>query len=155
MSLELFNEDVLAMARTIWGEGRSESKAAKIAMGWVIRNRAVAKTQTIFDACKEFDCWADDTRQRMESLSDGELAPLKAIAKDVIFGKHEDPTCGATRYHPIMRTSHTQTWPPAWTEGYVGTTIGRNIFYAVPINGADRRDQPNLDGMIIKVQVDF
>jgi N-acetylmuramoyl-L-alanine amidase len=28
------------MGRTIWGEARGESRSGKIAIGWVIRNRA-------------------------------------------------------------------------------------------------------------------
>lgn len=65
------------MALTIYGEARGEPVEGQIAVGWVIKNRAVAWNKGIIEVCvqpEQFSCWNEN---------DPNYTPLVALAKQV------------------------------------------------------------------------
>ena len=113
-------EDTKIMAKTIWGEARGESDEGKIAVGWVIRNRAEKPKwwgKTISGVCLkkwQFSCWNsnDPNANKIANLSDEELTPFILIAKSILDGDVDDPTGKSTHYHV-----HGMKNMPKWSEG--------------------------------------
>ena len=127
-------EDLDAMARTVYGEARSESFLGQAAVGFVIRNRAAkggwwGKTiKAVCYAPKQFSCHnpTDPNRRRCRQAkaTDPAFQSSLAAAAAVLAGLIEDPTGGATHYHA------TSIPPPAWAVGKTPTvTIGAHAFY--------------------------
>lgn len=132
-------ESLDVMARTIWGEARGESHQGRIAVGWVIRNRAEMDLHNdgmpdwwgegIVGVCKrpgQFSCWnkSDVNRAKLLSVTPKDVAfsgCLKA-ARAVLTGEASDPTKGATHYH-------TAAVSPPWAKGLKYATIGNHRFY--------------------------
>lgn len=141
-------ETILMLARTLWGEARSEGRQGMTAVAHVIKNRAENPTnakrgyrlygkgiQGVISKNKAFSAWnkSDINRDKMLSLdaSDSNLsgANLRAwkdalqIAADVVDGKSQDPTKGATHYH-------TNSVNPGWAKhGEIVANIGDHKFY--------------------------
>jgi len=122
------------MARTLWGEARGEPYAGKLAVAWVIRNRARNKHRketTLAGVCTEpsqFSCWNfdDPNRAKMEAIdySDPHFCECLRAALEVMHAPMEaDPTHGAEYYHA--------NWvDPYWARGKTATaTIGGHKFY--------------------------
>lgn len=131
-------EDVQIMARTIFGEARGEIDEGKIAVGWVIRNRAAKYGCSIAEACLKsvhFSCWnnaaSNDANQlSMLTANLGERAYARCMvaACQVAYGLVQDPTAGATHYHANYIP------PPTWAKDKTGrqlphVAIGRHLFY--------------------------
>ena len=126
-------EDILIMARTIYGEARSESYKGKKAVGHVIINRtngAVSKhDHTISATClryKQFSCWnkGDPNRDRLMSVEITNSQFQGCIRAALDSMQEEDFTNGADHYH----TSYIDT--PYWAKGHQPCfEEGLHLFY--------------------------
>lgn len=137
--------DVLALARTLWGEARGEPREGQIAVAWVIRNRTEnpgwwsrqrdgIPDDTIEAVCLEpnqFSCWWDTQAPKVRSRTPAQLGTLMDIARGVLNDEIPDPTGGADHYHTILRPGYARVWPPKWAQGRLGKTIGSHLFYAI------------------------
>lgn len=141
-------DDVLALARTLWGEARGESREGQIAVAWVIRNRLEGypnawwsthagdeiPDHTIEAVCLEphqFSCWWDTQATKVRKRTPEQLGSLMGIAIGVLNDTIPDNTNGATHYHTILRPDYAKIWPPKWAKGHVGKTIGSHLFYKI------------------------
>ena len=138
------SQDVLVLARTLWGECRGELREGKIAVAWVIRNRATnpgwwsrqrgdgIPDDTIEAVCldpHQFSCWWDGQAKRVRSSTLAQLGTLYELAEAVLNDQIPDPTNGADHYHTILRPEGVKTWPPVWAQKKVGKRIGSHLFY--------------------------
>lgn len=142
-------QDILYMAATIWGEARGEPYLGKVAVAWVIMNRAnkpgawsrqsdqAVPADTPAAVCIEplqFSCWnaADPNSKMVKALTAGDALQnlgnevyrscLRA-AIDVIDLVEADPTNGSTNYHATGIL-------PAWAvRKSPAAEIGRHLFY--------------------------
>jgi N-acetylmuramoyl-L-alanine amidase len=130
-------DDADIMARTIMGEARGEPEQGKIAVGWVILNRAKSGKWfggggDIFAVCRkpyQFSCWNPGdpnlsviTRAR---TGDPVFDQCLAAAQKVLNGSIADPTGGATHYFANYIST------PAWAKSPANLTvqIGVHKFY--------------------------
>lgn len=143
--MEYNNYDVETLAKTLYGEARGEPHDGKVAVAWVIRNRAargafagngVGKDSAVARVCMapwQFSCWnADDpNRTLLLTLQRDRYVDEFDIATDVLDGLVEDNTKGADHYHTIARPRWADNWPPAWapTMG-ITAKFGGHIFYS-------------------------
>lgn len=127
-----------AMAATIWGEARSEPLAGRIAVGWVVRNRAAdpgwwgKDVRTCCLSPGQFSCWWDKQGQnvRLVDETNQQFRQCLQIAVEVITGDLADPTGGADHYHRADCT-------PAWADGRTPCcAIGRHVFYRIGRSGS-------------------
>ena len=132
--------DIDVMARTLWGEARSEGVKGKEAVAHVILNRLeYAKNNggeywwgnSIVTVCQrpyQFSCWnlSDPNRAQIIALdtSDIHFATCMRIAQRAVYGQlGADTTGGATHYHTVDIL-------PVWARGQTPTAIiGRHKFY--------------------------
>lgn len=145
-----FNDDPseILLARIIFGESRNQSPEAKIAVGWVVKNR-VGKA-TLIDPRKTYDDYYDvildegqfasltdaNVRPRLEdplnTQDDGERNAWHEsyrIATEIIGGRTPDPTDGALFFHDnSMTTREFLTVVPR--AAYI-KQIDRMLFYGV------------------------
>jgi uncharacterized protein (TIGR02594 family) len=129
------DDDVLTLARTIFGEARGESNAGKEAVGHVVINRVNSHrfADTVEKVClqpKQFSCFnAGDPNRPIilaETLASGNAGfqECVAVAKRVIGGTVADNTGGATHYYARTIAA------PSWTVGATLTAeIGVHRFY--------------------------
>lgn len=138
--------DLLTLARTLWGEARSESWRGLIAVAWVVRNR-LAKPgwwsrqqgdgipdDTIEAVCRDkwqFSCWWDSQKARVSTRTPAQLGLCYQAAQAVLDGIEDDPTGGADHYHTIAKPDYAKTWPPEWAKGHKGVVIGNHVFYRI------------------------
>jgi spore germination cell wall hydrolase CwlJ-like protein len=131
------DRDVLA--RTIWGEARGESSGGRVAVAWSIRNRVFdGKTNSWWGegyagVCQkpyQFSCWNKNDPNfpylsGAKEIPFRELAQARIVADQVIDGKVQDPTSGATHYYALaMKT------PPAWAAKAKQTLkLGGHVFF--------------------------
>jgi N-acetylmuramoyl-L-alanine amidase len=130
-------DDADVMARTIMGEARGESDQGKVAVGWVILNRARSGKWfggggDIFSVCRkpyQFSCWNPGdpnfpiiTNAR---VGDSDFDACLVAAKQVLSGSVADPTGGATHYYAEYIAA------PSWTQHPAKFTvqIGVHKFY--------------------------
>lgn len=120
--------DTQTVAVTLWGEARSEPVDGRIAVGQVIRNRAVARKQTMKVVClaaKQFSCWnTDDSINHAKVLAQAERLvtgglPLDAMLRECLFiaqgtlgGAFLDNTKGADHYltTDLLSSEHAPSW---------------------------------------------
>jgi N-acetylmuramoyl-L-alanine amidase len=125
--------EVDILARTIYGEARGESDAGKVAVAWVVKNRARIGGwwgSDIKEVCLkpyQFSCWnPSDPNQAiiMRIVNSNHIFKrCLAIATDVLAGTIADPTNGANHYHE-------SGIKPTWASGKTPTTaIGNHDFY--------------------------
>jgi spore germination cell wall hydrolase CwlJ-like protein len=121
------------MARTVFGEARGEPKEGKIAVAWVIKNRADNPKwwgKSIVSVCQapwQFSCWNKNDPNRAKLLavldSDPVFQECLEVCLGVIDGTYPDPTDGANHYH-------TKAVRPHWAMNEEPTvTIGNHLFY--------------------------
>ena len=125
-------DDVLTLARTIYGEARGEKTLGKKAIACVILNRYKSKKwfagKTIAETCLkkyQFSCWnaSDPNRKKIEKASEIELGECYTIAEAFVYGKEKDFLCGACHYHTL-------NCKPKWAEGRTADfIIGNHLFY--------------------------
>lgn len=138
---DFFKEmEIDVMARTLWGEARSEGVKGMEAVAHVILNRVKVALNndgeywwgnSIVAVCQkpyQFSCWNhnDPNRAKIVALdaSDMHFATGLRIARRAVYGGlGVDPTRGATHYHTVDIL-------PFWAKGETPTvTIGRHVFY--------------------------
>ena len=124
--------DIDILARTVYGEARGESELGKLAVAWVVVNRARKYRVGLGAACLlsiHFSCWnngrANDANQlamMMAETSDPIFARCMLAALHAAHGLVPDPTAGASHYHAIGIE-------PGWAEGKPYQTISHHRFY--------------------------
>jgi N-acetylmuramoyl-L-alanine amidase len=125
--------DLDTLARTLWGEARGESFEGKIAVAWVVRNRAERGGwwgKTVRDVCLkplQFSAWnpSDPNRAKMATLTiaDTSFRECLSAAAAVLGDVAPDMTNGSTNYHALSVN-------PEWAAKLTPTTtIGNHIFY--------------------------
>ena len=99
------SEDALVMARVIASEDAGGTEAAKVAVGWVLRNDAEAHGWSIrFTATANPGTFGRQDRGRRYSTAGGGLGTREIhtddllIAEAVTSGEVADPTGGATKF---------------------------------------------------------
>ncbi len=142
--------DLDTLARTLWGEARGEPDQGKVAVAWVIANRAsrpafaghlLGRAGAVDRVCKapwQFSCWNldDPNRAQLIALHPIAMAVELQIATDVLKGDLSDPTNGADHYHTIDAPAWATAWPPGWAASMRQTArFGGHVFY-------DSRDRP-------------
>lgn len=133
--------DIDILARTIYGEARSEymSKegglASLIAVGNVIMNRRNLYTRygkSIQEVCQkpgQFSCWNAYDRNHIvlsqKEINDSIFLICREVAEKVIRGQWPDLTKGSDHYHATYMNPF-----PHWTKGILpNIRIGKHIFY--------------------------
>jgi spore germination cell wall hydrolase CwlJ-like protein len=129
--------DVQILAQTILGEAEGEELAGKIAVAWVVVNRAIARKQTISFVCTapfQFSCWNSDS-PRLKGMLEANISQQRfrecyGVACMVTSGAYHDITEGATFYHTIAQPVGAKQWPPSWAASMQKTQIiGAQQFY--------------------------
>jgi spore germination cell wall hydrolase CwlJ-like protein len=125
------------MAVCIWREARNQSRDGKIAVAWVIRNRAEHPTwwggpdiASVVTKPKQFSCFnADDPQVALwPSINDGGFRECMEIADAVLAGGTQDPTSGADHYYAKWMDAKGVT--PAWAASYTHVKdIGDHRFF--------------------------
>jgi spore germination cell wall hydrolase CwlJ-like protein len=125
--MSALSEDVLAAARTIWGEARGCGQWGMMGVASVILNRhkhpEKAWGSTIASVCLapwQFSCWneGDPNRPKMLAVTEADpaFASAVALAVRVQDGTLLDITDGADCYYARSMAS-----PPAWAKGATRT----------------------------------
>ena len=138
---DFLNElEIDVLARTIWGEARSETVIGMEAVAQVVLNR-VKKAEKlggkywwghdIITVCQkpyQFSCWnpADPNRPKLMAVDDKNIhfSTCLRIARCAVLGQlQNDITLGADHYH-------TKDILPYWVQGRSPIAeIGRHLFY--------------------------
>lgn len=135
-------------ARTVFGEARGEPLDGKIAVAWVLRNRAARglyekRLRALFgdgriaSACRarlQFSCWneRDPNRNKIETVTgdDPVFQECQLAVLVALHGYAPDPTAGSTHYHTTAKPAWATAWPPAWAAGKQPVcAIGAHSFY--------------------------
>lgn len=121
-------EDLLILARTIYGEARGEGQEGRVAVGHVILNRVTAhhrKESTIVGVCTEpmqFSAWNenDPNREKLQSMTVNDPIYRECLiaACQAVNDRH-DPTHGSQFYH-------TNNILPGWAEGHEPVVVIEN-----------------------------
>ena len=136
--------EIDVMARTLWGEARSETTKGMEAVAHVILNRVKQAEghngeywwgHDIITVCQkpyQFSCWnpADPNRPKLMAVTDKDIhfATCLRIARRAVLGQlGEDITNGADHYH-------TRDIIPFWAEGQMPVArIGHHLFYKLEV----------------------
>jgi spore germination cell wall hydrolase CwlJ-like protein len=132
------DDDLLTLARTIYGEARSqrEPAAGREAVAHVVMTRLAKKfrnAKTITDVCratKQFSCWNDnDPNKKVIEAANRGVNPVFdqcfAFAEQVANGQLDDNTGGATHYYSESIARPPWARPPAKQT----TQIGSHLFF--------------------------
>lgn len=121
------------LARTIWGEARSEPFEGKLAVAWTIKNRMHDKRWPdtwvdVASQAKQFSCWNDRDPNRPKLLAvtmeDQAFCESYRAALEVMFGTTADVTEGSNHYHTVAMNL------PNWASADKATrTISSHVFY--------------------------
>lgn len=142
-SCELTPEALRIAAETVWGEARGEPWRGKVAVAWVIRNRAEDPGKdwwgdTIVEVCTkpwQFTCQhpSDPNYAKLKALKDDDqgLLECRRVVEAVFRGEVADPTGGATHYKVVGTKA---SWDKA-VENMRPVQIGRHLFYRLGPNG--------------------
>ena len=137
-SVEVKIDDSLILAKlTVAMEAEGESREGKLAVAFVIFNRARARNKkTISDvilAPFQFSCWNTDspTRCRLDQISDSVWADCEWAVIQANGVLTNDPTNGATHYLNEELTRKIRGGSlPSWVENMTKVaTIGKHSFY--------------------------
>jgi len=146
-SIPASGKDIDILARTIFGEARSEIWEGQIAVAWAIRNRVVMDLwsdkkrdwwgEGWAEVCLkkwQFTCWQDHNRELMiaVTLDDAAYAQCQMAALSVVKGLFPDNTWGSTFYLNPKAVEKMPTWS-FYENGKPRTphcVIGNHHFYA-------------------------
>lgn len=135
--------DQEVIARTLWGEARSQGIMGMVAVACVIMNRASmpgwwgTNLRGVCLAPMQFSCWNDDDPQAAKmhapNLSDMAYYEARVIAEILFNNALNDITNGADHYR--AEYAH-----PAWADGKIptyicGTMGSRHLFYKLGLAG--------------------
>ncbi len=130
--MTLTPRDIDVLARTVYGEARGESELGKLAVAWVVVNRARKARSSLAAACLKsthFSCWNNARDNDANQLSmmtaevDDQFYALCMVASlQAAHGIVPDPTGGARHYHTVGVS-------PRWSRGKHYETIGDHRFY--------------------------
>jgi len=127
-------EAIDVLARTIWGEARSEPSDGMIAVANVVINRVRCRRTsyglTVEAVCQkpyQFSCWnANDPnlpKLTKVASSDPEFVTCLDIARRAVSGTLADLTSGSCHYH-------TRNVSAEWSNGHVPVyAVGSHLFY--------------------------
>lgn len=125
------------VALTLWAEARNEPEVGKIAVLWVIKNRAEMAPKrfgaTLEEVCLkkwQFSCWneSDPQRKFLDGFLDrsrektDSVKECEDLLERFLKGEFEDPTKGASHYYNPKVAS------PKWGAGPGGLMIGSHRF---------------------------
>ena len=126
------DEDVLTLARTVWGEARGESEEGKKAVIHTVFNRfnsgrwyAGKTIATTCRKCWQYSCWNKNypNREKMDALTYIELELNLNLIKEA--ETEDDFTGGATHYYNPKVCAR-----PKWVEGMKPCYIcGHHLFF--------------------------
>lgn len=119
--------------RTVWGEARGEPWPGKIAVAWVIKNRADTgyRGTTPDEVCKwrlQFSCRNENDPnakllEEVDPATNDRARDCVAATALVLAGLVPDPTGGARHYHADYVK-------PNWAEGQKPSlVVGHHLFY--------------------------
>ena len=154
-----------ATALTAWAEARGDGREGhssveeRIAVLWVIRNRAARRHQTWKAVCfapRQFSCWeaaggAENHRAVMAlasalvagaTIHDELYVETRYLAEGVIRGLILDRSGGADHYYApaAMRPAG---WIPAWARGRTpAATVGGQVFFNLDGRAVSGKEQP-------------
>lgn len=122
------------LAKTIYGEARSEPLEGQHAIGYVVLNRVATQSwygHDVISVCLknwQFSVWNRGTpsRRMLDGMSaaDPRMQPQMQAARDVLTGTATNAIGGATHYYADYIRA------PSWTEGATRVTkIGHHIFF--------------------------
>ncbi len=138
------DRDVTTLAKTLSGEARGEPTAGKVAVAFVILNRADRRAfagdlagqggavEAVCLAPWQFSCWneSDPNRERLLELEPEGYAGELEIARTALSGRTVDPTRGADSYHTLEAPAGADVWPPKWAAVMPEKArIGGHVFY--------------------------
>lgn len=135
--MEYTNDDLLILAKTIYGEARGElhnfGLAALIAVANVILNRVKKRfASSVSDVClmpHQFSCWNrnDPNYEKIKNLDENSrlFKVCLKVAKNVLNESWPDLTDGCDHYHA-------KTMKPFWA-AYSGPkrVFGNHLFYSL------------------------
>jgi murein DD-endopeptidase MepM/ murein hydrolase activator NlpD len=136
MPLAVTDDDLLTLARTIYGEARGEPPAGRAAVAHVVMNRLDRRFRgddTVAKVCRhraQFSCWNDKDKNLkvIRGIQPGATRLFDAccdVAEQVMKGQAADNTGGATHYYSeeIPR--------PDWARSPARQTvqIGHHLFF--------------------------
>jgi hypothetical protein len=134
--VDIADDDLMTLARTLFGEARGESSAGREAVAHVIMNRVRTgfRGSTPAEVClskMQFSCWNknDPNRSKIIALLPGSSAVFDEcveIADRVLKNQLSDSTGGARHYHAKSVTPDWSRHPKARKT----VVIGNHIFYA-------------------------
>lgn len=137
------DQDILDLARTIYGEARGEKAIGQKAVACVILNRFKSKKgylkgETISETCKkhatdrrtgrvvyQFSCWdpQDPNYKIIKDATPEKLGESYEVAKEALSGVYKDITCGSLHYHALDVS-------PWWARGKKPVVmLGNHVFY--------------------------
>lgn len=138
MGTDQTDQNVITLARTVYGEARGEGYRGMQAVANVVMNRVSLSDEhkhfgdgSIASACQapwQFSCWNQNVPNRsiIENISGGDEVFSQAllIAQDAANGILSDITEGATYYY--VRGSE----EPEWAVGKIPCqSIGKHLFF--------------------------
>lgn len=130
----LFQEEVLYLARTLWGEARSETSRSMADVAYVILERRMMKSypnsvKGVVLQRLQFSCWNKGNPNRSGMLArthdstDPHFQRALRVAKQVMLGQIANEAPGAAWYHSYKIRV-------AWADTLVPVLIrGGHIFY--------------------------
>lgn len=133
--MQFTSQDIEIMARTLYGEVRGEPWDGKVAVAWVIRNRAESDVKRwqggVAAVClspKQFSCWnaGDPNRPKLLAAKPAEVAFRECLAAAawVLGEAATDPTHGSLNYYAAGIKA------PGWALGRTPVKqIGNHVFF--------------------------
>lgn len=131
-------DPVDVLARTVWGEARSDGRAGMEAVASVVLNRARHPRwwgTDVLSVCLDpwqFSCWnqADPNLPKLSAVDDRDAAFQLAllVAHDAVNGVLADPTGGADSYYEIGTRAPSWAVRSKWTRNILG-----HAFYRVEL----------------------
>jgi N-acetylmuramoyl-L-alanine amidase len=135
--------DLDIATRTLFGECRGEPDEGRVAVMWVIRNRAEHPGwwgKSVAGVClakSQFSCWNmnDPNREKLKAVPayDPVYTALQSVVERVLNGEVPDPTGGASHYEVIGTGA-------AWAKDRKpDAVIGHHAFYCVGLGRLKQR----------------